>query len=145
MPTSAPKKRGSKPPIRRVPPGENRTARKQTLGCAVTKEEKFAVQGIAQVLGFKGTSQFIRYIVDNVKELSENPMHAMAWQAEVATRLAKASGIEVPADFQAVVTPEMMATMEARADAAAKSFGVVPEKREEAASAASTSTPEDSA
>lgn len=94
MPAIEVKKPRNKPPIRRVPPGENRTARNFTMGVAVSAEEMKAMNEIGRLLGFRGGGPLVSWILGNLFQLSKNPLHLTIWELDFYDKLRKAGFIE---------------------------------------------------
>lgn len=118
MPATEVKPR-SKPPTRRVPPGENRTARNFTMGVAMSAEELKAINEIGRILGFRSGGPMVSWIIGNMFELAKNPLHAPVWEADFYSKLRKMGLItdsqKMP-DLAGEIIPAMMTQIAASID-----------------------------
>ena len=131
------KKPRNKPPKRRVPPGENRTARNYVLGVAVSLEEKAAINAIGKGLGFRSGGPLVGWVLGNLFELSKNPLHLPIWQMDLYARLRKAGVIapdEKMPDFAGEIFPVLAEQFGAAID---KAFGASEKREPDFASGAS--------
>lgn len=98
---------------------------------SVAKEEMAALNELGQFLGFRSGGPFISWILGNLFQLSRNPLHVMAWEADFYARLEKAGVLEPGQprpDFAGSIIPQLGAQFAASLD---KHFGAS-EKREPA-------------
>lgn len=128
VPSGAIKRR---PPRRTVPKGENRTARDIAISFAATAEEKEMAKVAAQAMGFKTPSSFFSWLWSNIIEMTRNPMHFAAFEAEAVGRLARTAGLEQKGEWPGLLNDALMKGIEARLEEATKqTFGVPTENGE---------------
>ncbi len=111
MPANAVKKSRNKPPIRRVPPDENRTRRDRTIGVSASAEEFAALNEIARIFAFKSGGRLLSWILANLFQLSRNQLHLAVWEADLYEKLRAAGmiepGAQVP-NLSAEILPRLL-------------------------------------
>lgn len=122
------KKTRNKPPIRRVPPGENRGPRAFAVAASVTREEREELKELARGLGFKNTSQLLRMGLDflfalkkgeDVVEVGNRVMR------EFVDRAARVSGVQQVLPLGPIFDKDFVARAEATLQ---QSLGIAPKR-----------------